>query len=396
MDTTKVFSDLLKAYLDPNIRVICLKGGTRSGKTYAVMQLLDYINRKTKRPHLTSVVSETMPHLKKGAIRDYKNILMTENVFNHAAWHDTDKVYSYENAQLEFFSADTPAKVHGPARDLLYINEAINVEYEIYRQLAVRTTGKIILDYNPAWEFWVDSKLAMRADVVIINSTYKDNDKLSAGQIAEIEASMLTDPEWFNVYGLGNTGSRQGLIIQNWGIVENLPPRDEWKRAYIGIDFGWSAPTAIELIVQSQGEMYIHELAYTPGLDNPQIANIILDAGYRGIEIIADPAEPKSIKELKNAGLNVKGLKGDGIIKDINLGINVMNRFKKNYTSTSLGTIKENRNYRYAKDKKTDEYTNEPIETWNHAKDAERYVFLNRFSNIAAGFDVTVGSARRK
>lgn len=392
MDTTKVFSDLLAAYIDPSIRVICLKGGTRSGKTYAAMQFLDYIARKTRKQRLISVVSETMPHLKKGAIRDYKNILQNEKVWHESAWHDTDKVYTYANAQLEFFSADTPAKVHGPARDILYINECINVEFEVYRQLAVRTTEKIILDYNPAWEFWVDSKLAPRADVRILTSTYKDNDMLTASQISEIESNKLIDPDWWKVYGEGQTGSKQGLIIQNWDIVESLPPRNEWKKHWIAIDWGWSAPTAIELMVLCRGEVWIDELAYLPNLDNPEIARIIIEAGFKSTEIIADPAEPKSKKELRNFGLRV----ADDIIKDINLGIRVMNRYKKHYTARSLGTIKENRNYRYVKDKKTEEYTNEPIDAWNHAKDCERYVFLNRLSNIASGFDVTVGSARRQ
>lgn len=391
METTKVFSELVAAYLDPTVRVIALKGGTRSGKTWAVLQFLDYIARKSKRARLISVVSETMPHLKRGAIRDFKNMLDGENAYSPAAWHDTDKIYTYARAKMEFFSADSPEKVLGPARQVLYINECINVEFEVYRQLAVRTTEKIILDYNPAHEFWIDTKLSARKDVRIIHSTYLDNDMLSAAQIAEIESNREIDPDWWKVYGEGMTGSKQGLVINNWGIVQSLPPRNEWKKAFIGVDFGWTAPTAIELVVLSQGQIYIDELAYGPNLDNPDIAKIIIDAGYKDIEIIADPAEPKSKAELKNAGLWVP----DGIVKDISLGITVMNRFYKNYTARSLGTIAENRLYRYEKDKKTDEYTNKPMDKHNHAKDAERYVFLNRLSNIATGFDVTVGTARR-
>lgn len=391
METTKVFSELIKAYADPSIRVIALKGGTRSGKTWAILQALDYIARRSTRPRLISVVSETMPHLKRGAIRDFKNMLETEEVYRPGSWHDTDKIYTYDKARIEFFSADSPEKVLGPARQILYINECINVEWEVYRQLAVRTTEKIILDFNPAHEFWVDSKLMHRPDVRVIHSTYLDNDMLTAAQISEIESNRELDPEWWGIYGEGKTGSKQGLVIKNWDIVPGLPPRSEWKKAYIGIDFGWTAPTAIELVVLSQGEVWIDELAYAPNLDNPDIAKIVIDAGYKGLEIIADPAEPKSKSELKNAGLWVP----DGIIKDISLGITVMNRYKKHYTARSVGTIAENRLYRYAKDKKTDEYTNNPIDKHNHAKDCERYVFLNRLSNIAAGFDVTVGTARR-
>lgn len=393
METTKVFSDLLAAYVDPTVRVILLKGGTRSGKTWAVMQLLDYIGRKSKQARLMSVVSETMPHLKRGAIRDFKNMLTNEGVYLPKMFNETDKIYNYGKAQLEFFSADEPGKVHGPARQLLYINECINVEWEVYRQLAVRTTEKIIADYNPAWEFWADTKLAHRKDVRIIHSTYLDNDMLSAAQIAEIESNREIDPDWWKVYGEGQTGSKEGLVIRNWDIVDGMPPRSEWKKAFIGIDFGWTNPTAIELVVLAHGEVWIDEIAYERGLDNPEIAAIVKDSGYADLEVIADPAEPKSIKELKNAGLKCAD---NGIDKNIKLGVRVMNRYKKHYTKRSIGSIAENRKYRYAKDKKTDEYTSEPLDKENHAKDAERYVFLNRLSNISTGFDVTVGSAGRK
>lgn len=391
MDTTKVFSDLLAAYVDPAVRVVALKGGTRSGKTWATLQLLNTIAIKSRQLRLISVVSETLPHLKRGAIRDFKNMLEAEDAYSVNAWHDTDKIYSYGKGKIEFFSAADSGKVHGPSRDVLYINEAINVDWEVYRQLAVRTTEKIVLDYNPAYEFWVDSKLAPRADVRIIQSTYKDNDMLSAAQIAEIESNMIIDPDWWKVYGLGETGSKQGLIIQNWDIVQDLPPRGEWKKAYIGVDFGWSNPTAIMLVVLSRGEVWIDELVYAKNLDNPEIAQIIKREGYGKLEVIADPAEPKSKKELRNSGLNVP----DNIVKDINLGIRVMNRYKKHYTARSLNSIDENRKYRYEQDKEGN-YSGEPIDKFNHAKDAERYVFLNRLSNITSGFDVTVGTAKRK
>ena len=148
MDTTKVFSDLLEAYIDPAVRIVALKGGTRSGKTWATMQLLNLIAQKSKTPRLISVVSETMPHLKRGAIRDFKNMLEAEKVFNPSKFNETDKIYKYGKGAIEFFSADEPGKVHGPARDVLYINECINVGWEVYRQLAVRTTEKIILDWK--------------------------------------------------------------------------------------------------------------------------------------------------------------------------------------------------------------------------------------------------------
>lgn len=381
----------MAAYIDPAVRVILLRGGTRSSKTWSALQLVNTIAARSSKPRLISVVSETMPHLKRGAIRDFTNMLEGEGTYNVNAWHDTDKIYSYSKGKIEFFSADQPAKVHGPARQVLYGNEVINWPFEVYRQLAVRTTEKIILDYNPAFDFWADTKLIPRADVRVIDSTYLDNDMLTAAQIAEIESNREIDPDWWRVYGEGKKGTREGLVIQNWDIVPGLPPRDEWKAAYIGVDFGWSAPSAVMLVVLSQGEVWIDELGYGPNMDNPDIAAAIIGAGYQSLETICDKAEPKSIKDLK--GLGIKAVPSDN--KEIQLGIRIMNRYKKHYTERSLNSIDENRKYRYPTLPEGG-YGPIPIKKHGHAKDAERYVFLNRLSNIAAGFDVTVGSAARR
>lgn len=391
MQTTKVFSDLLAAYVDPAVRGILLRGGTRSSKTYSAIQMVNTIAARSKKRRLISVVSETMPHLKRGAIRDFKNMMTDEGVYNLDQWHDTDKTYSYAHGVLEFFSATDSGKVHGPAREVLYVNEGINIEYEVVRQLLVRTTEKWIIDYNPAFEFWADSKLMPRADVVTIDSTYLDNDMLSAAQVAEIESNRDIDPDWWAVYGEGKKGSREGLVVKNWDIVAGLPPRSEWKAAYIGVDFGWSAPSAIELVVLSQGEVWIDELGYGPNMDNPDIAACIVGAGYKDIETICDKAEPKSIKDLK--GLGIKAVPSDN--KEIKLGLQIMNRYKKHYTERSLNTIDENRKYRYPTLPEGG-YGDIPIKKNGHAKDAERYVFLNRLSNVAEGFAVTSGRAGRK
>lgn len=393
METTKVYSDLLRAYINPDVRIIALKGSTRSSKTYSTLQLLNSIAAKSTVPRLISVVSETMPHLKRGAIRDFQNILKTDEMFDRDAWHDTDKMYSYANGQIEFFSADQPSKVMGPAREVLYMNECINMEYEVYRQLSVRTTEKVILDYNPAHEFWVDSKILHRKDAVMIHSTYKDNDMLTASQVAEIESNKDIDPEWWNVYGLGLTGSREGLVWKNWDIVANMPDRRLWKDAWIGVDFGWSAPSAVMLIVLSEGEIYIDEIAYGPHMENKDIAKAILEAGLEKLEVICDKAEPKSIKELKNYGIK-RAIPSDN--KDIKLGIQVVNRFKKHYTARSINSIDENRKYRYPKDPHTEQYLDIPIKLHGHAKDAERYVFLNRLSHARSSWDIRTSKSSRR
>lgn len=400
MKTTKVYSALLAAYVNPAISVILSRGGTRSGKTWATLQLLDQIGRRSKRKRLISVVSETLPHLKRGAITDFKDMLEAEGAYNEMKWHDTDKRYSYKKGAIEFFSAAEPSKTMGPSREVLYMNEGINMDWKVYQQLSPRTTEKVIIDYNPAYDCWIDTYLIPRtvphmrdgvlvpADVAIIDSTYLDNDELSARQIADIESNREIDPEWFKVYGLGLKGSKEGLVWKNWDIVRALPPRNEWKEAYIGIDFGWTAKTAVMLVVLSQGEVYIHELLYVEQGDNPQIAAAIIDAGYKDITAICDAAEPKSIAELK--GLGIRAVKSDK--KELDLGIRIANRYKKHYTETSLGTIAENRLYRYPM-LPDGTYGTVPIKKNGHAKDAERYVFLNKLSNIGSGFAITSGRA---
>lgn len=390
MFTTKVFSNLLEAYVDPTVRIIALEGSTRSSKTWSALQLLNTIVHETETPRLISVVSETMPHLKRGCIRDHRNMLEQDGVYDRSKWHDTDKIYRSGKGAMEFFSADSPEKVYGPARDILFMNECINIPWEVYRQLSIRTTEKVILDYNPAFEFWLHEKIAPRKDARIIHSTYKDNDYLTASQIAEIESNREIDPEWWKVYGLGLLGSKQGLVVQNWDIVNDLPPRSEWKRFWLGVDFGWSAPTAIMLVVLSQGQVWIDELAYGPNMDNPDIAEVIKKAGFAKAESICDKAEPKSIKELRSLGINA--VPSDN--KDINLGIRIMNRYKKHYTSRSLNSIDENRKYRYEQDVNGN-YTGRPIDANNHAKDAERYVFLNRLAKAGSGVGVIVSHIKK-
>ena len=390
METTTVFSKNLHAY-NGGYRVIANKGSTRSSKTWSILQLLYLIAKLSPRPRMISIVSESLPHLKKGCIRDFRTMLENESEWSGRDWNATDKIYRVGRSSIEFFGVDSAAKVHGPARDILYINECINIEYETYRQLAIRTTETIFLDYNPCHEFWVDEKVLPLAGSLLIHSTYKDNDRLSAAQVAEIESNRTADPEWWRVYGLGETGSLEGVVMRRWDIVASLP--DSYKRRYIGVDFGYSNdPTAIVDIRLSEGEVWIDEIAYARQLDNPDIARIITERAGKDVLVVADSAEPKSIAELRRFGLRVEGAnKGRDSIA---LGIGVMNRYQKHITGQSLNIIKEYRSYRYTTDVNGNT-TNTPIERYNHSIDAQRYVFLNKFSDITGTFSATTGQVRR-
>lgn len=388
MKATRVFNYNLEAY-NNNKRVIVNKGSTRSSKTWSILQLLYFIAEAAHSPLLISVVSESMPHLKKGCIRDFENMLKSEGKWDPYSWNSTDKMYRINDACIEFFSADQPGKVHGPARDILYINECINIPYETYRQLAIRTTQTIFLDFNPCFSFWVDEKVLIRPESLLIHSTYRDNQYLTEAQINEIESNQ-TDKEWWKVYGLGETGSQLGLIMQNWDIVDQMPL--EYKKRWIGIDFGFTNdPTVIVDIRLSNGELWIDELLYGTGYDNLQISAFLSQSGLlRSTAIIADSAEPKSIHEIRSHGWLVEpAVKGADSIR---IGLSVLNRYRKHLTARSVNIINEYRNYRWQTDINGNAL-NMPIDKFNHSIDAQRYVALNKLVNKSSGLDYFVGNA---
>lgn len=385
MKLTSVFSRNITAY-NAGKRVIVNKGGARSSKTYSILQLLYMIADLSPDPLVISVVSETMPHLKKGCIRDFQHILMHEGLWSDKQWNATDKIYKINRSFIEFFSADQPAKVHGPARDILFVNECINISFETYRQMAIRTRRTIFLDYNPCHEFWVDEHVVSRSQSELITSTYRDNDFLTSAQIDEIESNK-DDAGWWKTYGLGQTGSRQGLVVSNWDIVEHLPAT--WSKRWIGIDFGFTNdPTAIVDIRLSQGELWIDELMYATRTDNMMIADFLSETGIaRDTPIVADSAEPKSISEIRSMGWWVEG--ADKGPDSVCLGLSLLNRYAKHVTARSLNVIAEYRNYRWQTDN-DGHPLNRPIDKYNHAIDAQRYVVFTKLYERRSGLHYSI------
>lgn len=373
MKLTGVFSKNITAYNEGK-RVVVNKGGTRSSKTFSILQLLYMIARVSSKPLVISVVSETLPHLKKGCIRDFQTILMNDGLWVDKCWNATDKIYKVNDSLIEFFSADQAGKVHGPARDILFVNECINISYETYRQLAIRTRETIFLDFNPCHEFWVDEYILPRDESVLIQSTYLDNEFLTQAQVQEIESNRQ-DVSWWATYGLGETGSRNGLVIQNWDIVERMP--EMFSKRWIGIDFGFTNdPTSIVDIRLSEGELWIDELLYATQYDNMMIARFLDECGIpKDTPVVADSAEPKSIREIKSLGWQIEG--ADKGRDSIGLGISLLNRYKKHITTHSLNIIREYRNYRWQTDE-AGKSTNRPIDKYNHSVDAQRYVVFTK------------------
>lgn len=403
MKTTSVFDKNLGAYNDKK-RYIINKGSTRSSKTYSILQLLYTIAELSVKPKIISIVSESMPHLKKGCIRDFQKILQDENKWNENNWNKTESTYKLNNCIIEFFSVDNPSKVHGPARQILYVNECINIDYHTYTQLAIRTTETIFLDCNPNFEFWLDTKvlqipvsedkpkeLKENPDALLIHSTYKDNEHLTEAQVKEIE-SRKHEKDWWRVYGLGLTGAFIGSIMEEWDVVDEMPT--DYKKRWIGIDFGFTNdPTAIVDIRLSEGELWIDELLYFKGYDNIMISDHLEEIGVtKDIDIVADSAEPKSISEIKARGWRLEGAKKG---KDsITTGISILNRYKKHITRRSTNIIEEYKNYRWQTDLEGNP-VNIPIDKYNHSIDAQRYVCLNKLMERNSSLSYSIIKGKR-
>ena len=370
-------------------RFVSSGGGTRSGKTYSNLQIIYQLALMDKTPTITSVVSETFPHLKRGAIRDFRDAL--GDVWEEACWSKGSSIYELHNGSvIEFFSADAPAKVHGPARDRLFLNEAQNIPYETARQLFVRTKGLIIIDYNPVRSFWADQLVEPRPNCVSVRSTYLDNSFLTAQQVAEIEANRA-DANWWRVYGEGKVGTLEGLIFPDFEQVDALPDADGYAEAY-GLDYGFTndPTTCIRVLIDTdRKELWLDECFYErglvnapiPGSDRASIVQRLTEAGVpkHGVPVFGDSAEPKTNDELAAYGWNVLPCyKATRKAEQLQR----LRGYRLHVTKRSVNLIREMRGYTWMKDKDGNAL-NEPIAVNDHAMDAFRYGAFTWLSQYA-------------
>ena len=374
MNTTRLYHDNLKAFVDGKTTIIN-RGGTSSSKTFTILEILILLAHRRK--YLISVVSETMPHLKRAALKDFMDIMKADDLYDEKLHNRTDNVFKFNEGSIEFFSCDSVIKVHGPRRDVLFIDECNNVPKEIYEQLNIRTKVCTFLSFNPTAPFWV-CDIPRTDNVIEIVSTYKDNPFLGKKIVDEIEARK-GDYQWFSVYGRGEWGSLEGAIFHNWDQCPEIPK--DAKLLGFGLDFGFSAdPTAVVEVRMMDGEIYLREVIYRSGLLNRDISKELEAVGVvRGIdEIWADCADPKSIAELRGAGWVIRGAKKG--LDSVNNGINIMKHFKIHVTADSINLIKELRNYKWQSDKFTGKAIDKPEDEWNHAIDATRYLMSTKLN----------------
>lgn len=377
MNPTRVYNENITAWGD-GYRLIANRGGTRSGKTYSLVSLFVSVAINIKRKRTIDIVSESLPHLKRGAINDIEDILTNEQMIEdvHYIKNRSDHTYLFKSGtQIRFFSADDWGKVKGSRRDVLFINECNRISWEVYRQLAVRTTECIFLDWNPDSEFWYEQKgLNTKDTTKEIHSTYKDNPYLTAVQVAEIESNKA-DENWWKVYGLGEVGRPQGVIYDRWQQVNAIP--EGATLIARGLDFGFTNdPTAIVDVYKYDGKLWLDELCYQRGMTNDKIAEFL--RGKDGTTV-ADSAEMKSITEIYNYGIRKIEPAQKGA-DSVRAGIDILRRYELMVTKRSLNLIYELRNYKWKDNKITGETMNEPVDKFNHLLDAVRYVALNKLS----------------
>lgn len=348
-------------------RIRGISGGSSASKTISILLILiDYAQTNTNQ--LISIVSETMPHLRKGAMRDFENIMKEHCYWDQDRWNATNSIYTFEtDTKIEFFPSDDQDKVRGPRRDILFVNEANNIGFETYTQLEIRTRKTIWLDWNPVSEFWFYTEVKPNEDVDFLILTYRDNEALEPAIIKSLEARRH-NINWWKVYGEGLLGEAEGRIYKGWNLELTEIPHEARLSKY-GLDFGYTNdPTALVAIYDWNGAKIFDELCYQRGMSNKDITDLIATQPQR--LVIGDSSEPKSIDEIKSYGITIVGAKkGNGSILQ---GIQYVQDQQIFVTKRSINIIKEYRNYLWITDK-DGKIINEPQDFMNHSMDAIRY-----------------------
>ena len=379
---TKALNKLLE--LDKRIRVV--KGGTSAGKTICILLILiDYAIRNEGKE--ISVVSESIPHLRRGAFKDFCQLLKGLGRYNDSQLNKSVLKYTFTNGSyIEFFSTDQPDKLKGARRTDLYINECNNVPFDAFNQLAIRTSGNLWLDYNPSSLFWVDKEIIGQEDADYITLTYKDNEALDQTIVKEIEKAKEKGKtstywaNWWRVYGLGLQGSLYGVCIPDWKEIDNIP--QEARLLAYGMDFGYSVDPTTLIALYKWNNAYIYdEVLYKKGMLNRDISRFLSQADIKE-NIVADSAEPKSIAELQGYGHNIHGVtKGrDSVV----YGLNLMNQNEIYVTARSKNLKRELGGYVWAKDKEGNQLQ-KPSGLHPDCIDAARYVLTDQLENPNKG-----------
>jgi len=380
MEVTLQATPVFEMNYNADKRYVVNQGGTRSSKTYSILQVLILKALESSIPLTISVVRKTLPALKKSVLKDFIAILESMQLYNPDDYNKTEGTYVLNSSVFEFFSVDNEQKIRGSKRNYLFLNEANELSYEDFFQLQIRTTEQIFADYNPSDNIsWIYDLIEQRSDdVSFFKTTYKDNTFLDESIVREIEKLRNTDEDYYRIYGMGERGGSRELVY-NFHVCQRVP--DYAQLLGIGVDFGFTNDvTAIVQVYRYEQNVYINELIYQTHLTISDIVSMLKQLDIDRHEMIADWSEPRSVEELRRAGFNIKATTN----KSINQGIDVLKRFKIFVTEESTNVINEFQRYKWLKDK-DGLMLNKPIDAFNHAMDAMRYVALMKLTNPNQG-----------
>ena len=369
--------------MDSTADTVVNQGGTSSGKTYAILQVL--FSKAINVECTITVVGQDIPNLKVGALRDALDIIGNDEAIKQqlVSYNRSERVMTFVSGSIiEFNSYDNEQDARSGKRDYLFVNEANGIPYGVFEQLSLRTRQKVYIDYNPDTSFWVHDKLLPMETTELIVSDHRHNPFLSDKTRNKIEGLKEKDLDLWKVYARGMTGRIEGLVLRKWHTT-NESFADKNLIGY-GIDFGFTNdPTSMVEVRMQDGELWVKEVIYETGLTNQDISMRLEVAGVsRGALIVADSAEPKSIEELRRLRWTVDGVKKG---KDsIMFGINLLKGYTINVDSRSKNLIKELEQYRWKTDKNGDSL-NVPIDNYNHAIDALRYIIMHKFTKKGYG-----------
>lgn len=365
-------------------RINIIQGGTSAGKTWDILAILMDIAVLDK-GCLISVVSDTLPNLKRGAMRDFKNILKETDRDRYWIENKTDHYFTLSNGSvIEFFSTEDEGAL-GARRDYLFVNEANRINFETFNQLEVRTKQRIYLDFNPSNEFWVHKELMpKRDDWEFLKVNYLDNESLDDSIVKSIEQRKGDGTSnWWRVYGLGEIGSLEGNIYEGWQVVEEIPSDYVLKR--YGVDFGFNDPTTIIAVYENEkdsNDILLDEMLYQSQLTPNQIVEKMRAISENADALfVCDSARCEIISQARSEGLRAIGCdksrkSPDGKINNVRYGISLLQERKVTYTAKSKNLEREYLAYSWRK-KKTGEVLDEPEDDNNHALDAVRYSVLD-------------------
>lgn len=356
-------------------RIVINQGGTRSGKTYSILQVLcEYCQANKDRGSVITVVRKTLPALKGSAYRDFLDILNREDWYSEEYHNKSEMTYQLFGNMVEFISVDQPQKIRGRKRNIAFINEANELTWEDFFQLNIRTTDKVIIDYNPSDEFhWIYDKLIPREDADFFQTTYRHNPHLDKDLVDEIERLEAADENYWRVYGLGERGSSKEIIYDHWKPVKGMPGRGE---TWYGLDFGYNNPSALVRVESFEGAIYADEALYMTKLTTNDLAERLRDLGIsKADEIFCDNAEPKTIEELRRSGFNAKPCDK----KDVKEGIRKIKGLPLFVTDHSFNLLKEIKGYKWKVDK-DGKVLDEPVKFNDHCMDAMRYAVFTKMA----------------